>query len=113
MSGRDALDKLKSESYASACMYTAYFDASGKDDQAVMTVAGYIAMPAQWERFSFDWRLVLAKYSVPYFHMRQFACSAPKSPFAEWKDKPGTRNAFIRELVDVTRSNVRHSFGAT
>ncbi|HMG76491.1 MAG TPA: hypothetical protein VK582_23650 [Pyrinomonadaceae bacterium] len=94
-------------------MFIAYFDASGAEEQEAMTVAGYVSTVERWERFKTDWKLVLAHYNVPHFHMREFAGSVRHSPFESWKGKEGTRRAFLTDLVDVTKTHVFHSFGAT
>ena len=36
-------------------------------------IAGYAAKTDSWIRFRKDWQSILKKYSVPYFHFREFA----------------------------------------
>jgi hypothetical protein len=50
-------------------------------------VAGWLAPVNLWEQMEIDWRLVLAKYDVPHFHMKEFAHSV--GSFAKWR---GQRN---------------------
>lgn len=47
-----------------------YFDESGTHEgAAALCVAGYIIERGQSERMADEWRAVLAKYNLPYFHM--------------------------------------------
>ncbi len=62
-------------------------------------VAGWLAPVNLWEQMEIDWRLVLAKYDVPHFHMKEFAHSV--GSFAKWRGQEGTRQNFLAELVDV------------
>src|ERR1700688_4403803 len=86
-------------------MLTCYFDEAGGDDHHFMVVAGYVASVEQWERFESDWKIVLARYDVPYLHMKEFAHF--KGPFTKWKSQPGTRARFLNSAADVINSTVR------
>jgi hypothetical protein len=48
-------------------------------------MAGYAAPSYLWGRFEVDWKLALARFNVPYFHMRGFTFC--HGPYAEpsWK----------------------------
>ena len=80
-------------------MFTGYYDASGGADTGVMAVAGFVADVRKWQEFEFSWRLVLAKHSVPYFHMKEFAHS--QGVFRPWKGDETRRANFLRDLVQV------------
>jgi hypothetical protein len=85
-------------------MLTLYCDASGGEDQPEMIVAGYASTVGAWESFDWNWKLVLAKYSLPYFHMKEFAHF--KGPFKGWEQKEGTRRNLLADLAGVIHSHV-------
>lgn len=84
--------------------FTGYFDASGGKDAEITSVAGWMATIGEWEHFETDWRILLAKYDLPYFHMKEFAHST--GPFKDWKGEDNKRQNFMRLAVDVIRSRV-------
>ncbi len=87
---------------------TCYFDESGGDDQGFTAVCGWIASIEQWTRFETDWRLFLAHYHAPYFHMKLFAHF--KKPFENFKDARNKRDRFLADAADIIRCNTRHGF---
>ncbi len=92
-------------------MLVAYFDESGVQQREIgglLIVSGWIASVAQWERFEFDWKLFLAKYDVPYLHMKEYAHSV--GPFTKWKGKEGTRRNFINDAADIIRNTIQAGF---
>jgi hypothetical protein len=89
-------------------MMTCYFDESGGDDIKWTYVCGYAASITQWERFEIDWKIFLAKYDVPYFHMKEFSHS--KGPFEKWKTDEAIRSCFMREAAEIIRHTIQHSF---
>ena len=89
-------------------MFTCYFDASGGRDRGIIIVAGWLSTVARWEQFDADWRLLLARYHLPYFHMKEFAHST--GPFEKWKGIEVKRTMFLRRAVDVIATNVDHGF---
>jgi hypothetical protein len=89
-------------------MMTCYFDESGGADLGWTYVCGYVASVDQWERFEIDWKIFLAKYDIPYFHMKE--CAHFKGPFSKWKNNESSRNCFLRDASLIIRAYVRHSF---
>ncbi len=89
---------------------TSYFDASGRDEHAVIIVAGYISTVAKWDRFDRDWRKVIARkeFDVPYFHMMKFAHSV--GVFEGWKGDEPRRRRFINALLTVLSRYARAGF---
>lgn len=85
-------------------MLSAYFDASGGKDHGFIVVAGYVSRLSRWERFAVDWRLVLARYKIPNFHMKEFSQS--KGPFTSWKECEVRRENLLRDLVSVIKDHV-------
>ena len=54
-------------------MLTAYFDESGTEQRSpYYVVAGYVGKDEQWARFSDEWRGVLSRYGIDFFHMTDF-----------------------------------------
>jgi hypothetical protein len=74
-----------------------YADGSGGVDIGASIVSGWLSEVYQWELFDYDWRILLAQYDLPYFHMKEFAHS--KGPFTNWKDEPNKRENFLRKAI--------------
>ncbi len=87
-------------------MLTAYFDEAIEKDFTV--VCGWVSDVNGWEGFEVDWTLFLAKYEVPYFHMKEFAQF--KGPFAKWKDNETRRRQFLSDALDIAQSRTLRSF---
>lgn len=92
-------------------MYSVYFDRSRCDEPPVTVVGGYLATVEEWVQFDIDWRLLLAKENLPYFHMKEFAHSQ-KAFCSGWKDNEEKRSRFLADLVDITASHATISFSA-
>lgn len=61
-------------------MLRAYFDESGIHDASeVIVIGGLIADVQVWESFFFEWRKVLLRYDVPWFHASE--CEAGEGSF--------------------------------
>jgi hypothetical protein len=88
-------------------MLTAYFDESYAA-KGYMVVSGWIATIEEWERFEIDWKLFLASYKVPYFHMKEFAQSV--GPYKKWKDTKYFRARFINEAHGIIQQHVCEGF---
>jgi hypothetical protein len=88
--------------------YTAYFDASGKKDQAVVTVCGFVSDSKKWTKFDAEWKSILAGESLEYFHMTDFV--AKKKPFDELADAPERRDTFFQSLVHTATKRTNKSF---
>jgi len=86
--------------------YTLYGDAAGGKDHGFIVVSGYLATVDQWSEFIHDWRLLLAMYDVPYFHMKEFSQS--KGPFTSWKDDEPKRKRFLSKAAEIIRSRVEY-----
>jgi hypothetical protein len=91
-------------------MLSGYFDEAAGDDYGFTVVAGYPASVEQWDSFEIDWKLFLASYHVPYFHMSKF--SQFKKPFHEsrWRNSPAYRAKFLQDAADIIRSKVERGF---
>lgn len=85
--------------------YTTYFDASGHPQgTSMLVVGGFIATVEQWRSFESEWNKVLAKYGVPYFHMKKF--TAKKKPFDHEKwQRDDVCTSFLGELIGVLKRN--------
>jgi hypothetical protein len=91
-------------------MLAGYFDESFSEQYSAWFVCGWLASVARWEAFEVDWKLVLAKYDVPYLHLNEYAHSI--EAFAKWKGKQwdGTRKRFMADLADVICATVEQGF---
>jgi len=52
-------------------MFTAYFDASGKPDSYLVTVAGYIASADRWTKIEAEWNKALTEFGLGFLHMSE------------------------------------------
>jgi hypothetical protein len=86
-------------------MLTCYLDEAGGVVDTSTVVAGFVSTVALWEQFEIDWKLLLASYKLPYFHMKEFSQST--GPFKKWKDAKGTRARFSGEAIDIIRHRVQ------
>lgn len=89
-------------------MFTGYFDAAGGKDHGFTVVSGWVAPVGEWERFETDWKILLAKYSLPYFHMKEFSQS--KGPFKNWYKQEGMRANFLALAVEIIACYVKYGF---
>jgi hypothetical protein len=94
--------------------YAAYFDAShGQDaaDKKIVVVAGYVSTVEEWAQFEMGWKLTLAKFDVPYFHMKEFTACKKAFSHPKWKSE-GYRASFISDLAQIIRGWTVASVGS-
>lgn len=92
-------------------MLTAYFDASGREEQQHSVVmAGFVNSANNWVEFERDWKKFLADYEVPYFHMKEFASST--GPYKKWEgiEHEPKRRAFINDALRLIERHGCWSF---
>jgi hypothetical protein len=89
-------------------MMASYWDESEVTEFGFMIVAGWLATVGQWQEFEYGWKLLLAKYDVPYLHMKEYTQSV--GPFKKWKAKDGTRKNFMRDVSGIINDTVQHGF---
>lgn len=54
-------------------VFGSYIDESGSHDQKLLVIAAYVATAESWSLFDEYWKNeVLSKYSLPYFHLKDF-----------------------------------------
>src|SRR5205807_4880701 len=87
---------------------TVYFDEAGGRDRGFMAVCGWIATVERWGRFEVDWRLLLAHYHLPYFHMKEFV--AFTRCFKRFKNNKIETKHFLEDATDIIHANVQHGF---
>lgn len=81
-------------------MMKSYIDDSGKGQQPVFVLAGYIASAEKWALFSERWKETLGnKPSLKYFKMKEAANL--KKQFANWTEDE--RNKRLKELVKIIK----------
>ena len=61
-----------------------YLDESGDAQAPVIVVAGVAATQPHWETFNQQWRPLLDKWGIEFFHMADF--ESRQGPYAEWSD---------------------------
>src|SRR5688572_22847291 len=86
-----------------------YLDRSA--DATNTVVAGYVSKPSHWVEFQDAWLAWLAKYDVPYFHMKEFAHSV-KAYEHDWKGQHTKRREFIQGLIRIIQAHTFHGFAA-
>lgn len=95
-----------------AMMYSAYFDASGKQDaHSAITVAGAVAPVKKWIRFEHAWKKVLDDAHVGVFHATDFAASLGE--YKGWKGDKERRSLFLRRLCKIIKDNTNKFFLVT
>lgn len=87
-----------------------YCDASGKEEDELLAVAGFVGRVDEWLKFETEWKAVLDEFKVPYFHMREFAHSV--GPFEHWKGREARRIAFIDALIAALAPHASYWMGA-
>ncbi len=88
---------------------TAYFDASGKEDQGFLVVAGFISSSTDWLAFDRFWKERLAADGLEYFRASEFAHS--KGQFSDgWEGESERRKALSADLMDILKRHVYRRF---
>jgi hypothetical protein len=88
-------------------MFRAYFDASGKENLGIVTVAGWLAAARSWAAFQERWNAVLSAARVPYFRMSEFAHSTGAYKDG-WKNDESRRRKLISDLAQVLKDTVEY-----
>lgn len=91
-------------------MFTLYCDASGKEQDQLLVVAGYIAPADKWKSFGSEWIRILRSFDVNYFHMREFAHSVGE--YKGWKGDEGRRRGLLNALTSLIASHAEYWVGA-
>jgi uncharacterized protein DUF3800 len=98
-----------------------YADESGTHDPTgqlkgseVPVVAGYAAFRDDWKKFCRDWKTILDRYKVPYFHAFEFEDrddrkTNTKSPYYLWDDTKAEN--FKYALAEIAGRNIPISGG--
>jgi hypothetical protein len=84
--------------------YNTYFDSSRAAGDAEVVVGGLLSTVEEWEQFEISWRLTLAKFDVPYFHMREFNSHSSRGAFKhpKWRTE-SYRAEFMSHLTQIMR----------
>jgi hypothetical protein len=91
--------------------YYLYCDAGGGKDHGFIVVAGYLSTFDRWGAFTKEWNELLARFDIPYFHMKKF--SQFKAPFdtEPWKDEK-RRARFLGSAASIIAANVQQGFAS-
>ena len=81
--------------------FTAYFDASGsQDDQPVLAVGGFLACTEAWLEFEQEWEARLTRDGLDYFRTSEF--NSYRGQFKTgWRKDEGRRVQLITDLVQI------------
>lgn len=85
------------------------FDASGKEDQRLLLVAGFISRAIDWQSFHKEWLARLAQDGLSHFHMVDFA--ACQRQFLGWRDNETRRRTLFGDLMGIIKAHVYCKFG--
>jgi hypothetical protein len=92
-------------------MFKAAFDASGTDNNVVLSVAGFVSSVKDWDDFSVKWEHRLSGDGISYFRAVEFAHS--RGQFGGWKDQEERRRKLAADLMEVLKSHVYRKFGCS
>jgi hypothetical protein len=73
----------RGESYCAACL--SYLDASGKNSDPVVVVAGFLGWPAHFEWFEQQWNPLLTELGLDHFHATEFWARRSRQ-YRDWND---------------------------
>jgi len=93
-------------------MFTAYFDASGSENDSrtpYLVVAGYLSTAEKWTVFSDLWTKRLQKDGLTYFRMSEYAHSIKE--FEGWRPDEDRRRRLLNDLIGLVKSYVVGMFG--
>jgi hypothetical protein len=80
--------------------YASYWDASYDPKAKITVVAGAAGPVWVWEKCEIDWRLALAKFDVPYLHMKEFIYFVGPYSTPAWKSE-GRRAEFLALMAKI------------
>jgi hypothetical protein len=81
--------------------FNAYFDRSYSEKDDETTVAGFVSSVQQWGQWEAEWKLALAEFEVPYFHMKEFNAKQDAFKAPKWKSN-AYRAMFMSKLIAIT-----------
>lgn len=83
-------------------IYTAYYDASSKEEKvdAPLVVAGIASTEEKWIQFEDDWTRVLRTYDVEFLDMAKCA-QWQGHPYNTWKRSENYRRPFLCGLIEA------------
>ncbi len=90
---------------------TLYCDASGKEHESLIVVAGAVSSVERWRRFDKEWKQALADNSLKYFRMSEFAHSIGQFKKG-WKGHESRRQEFLKRLVRIAIKHLQCWIGA-
>jgi hypothetical protein len=94
-------------------MFTACFDAGGKEDvHPCITVSGFVAPANAWIEFDEKWKARLHQDRLTYFHMVDFAHSNNEFSVG-WKGNEPRRRKLLDDLMVIIKSNVSRKFSVS
>lgn len=87
-------------------MISLYCDASGKEQDPLISIGGVVSTAEKWRLFDDEWHQALKAFGLDYFRMSEFAHSVGQ--FASgWKSSEGKRRALLDRLIAIMISYVQ------
>lgn len=90
---------------------TLYADASGKKEDKLLVVGGFISTGEKWKLFETEWNLVLREVGIEYFHMVEFAHSTKQFKYG-WKGNEPKRKELLDRLINIIADRAEFGVGA-
>lgn len=91
-------------------LLTSFFDEAGGEEHGLTAVCGWTSTVEQWDGFEVDWTLFLAKYDMPYFHMKELLGPSRKSPFYRWKGQKLIQAKFLSDAAEIIGRRIKQGF---
>jgi hypothetical protein len=88
-----------------------YCDASGKETDPIIVVAGAVSSVQHWLRFDEQWTQALLDNNLEYFRMSEFAHSTGQFKYG-WKGSEDRRQQFLKRLVRIAMEHIQCWIGA-
>src|SRR5690242_11472191 len=97
----------------SSTQHTAYFDASGKKEQPVLVVSGFVASEKQWLRFEEEWDALLGEFQLAHpFHTTDYVAAVQGTQYEQFSDNRDRREDFEAAAVRILKQTRKpFSFG--
>ena len=90
-------------------MFQSFFDESGGADHGFITVCGWLASIERWRQFEQNWKEMLRRNDVPYFHLKEL--SQCRGPFSKWFGHHSPeRDELFKDAAQIIRRTVEKGF---
>src|SRR6266487_3317473 len=95
---------------ALATSYFGFFDASGKPQESVLYVSGFISTEEKWLRFEGTWKALLRQYGIEgWFHTSDYVRAAGED-YKQFRDNDALRSEFETKAVTTIKHHILKPF---